>query len=98
MILGCLLVVVFASDHQQSATAVLRPAGQKLPILLRQGEDRQYPSVTEKSTRSREERASFCLIWGFFLLVLAVRADEQHPAHESPSGEDVRVHGSKAGQ
>lgn len=36
------MCVCVLADHHQSAAAVLRPAGQELPLLLREGEDSEY--------------------------------------------------------
>lgn len=45
----CYLV---STDHHQSAAAVLRPAGQELPLLLREGEDSEYRRSASSSARA----------------------------------------------
>lgn len=48
------------TDHHQSAAAVLRPAGQELPLLLREGEDSEYCRSAAAASSSSSARAPPC--------------------------------------
>lgn len=48
------------TDHHQSAAAVLRPAGQELPLLLREGEDSEYCRSAASAFSSSSARAPPC--------------------------------------